>query len=153
MSDIVIVQILDEILDMLNATGRPADVPEVTLRRTFPDEEVKEARMAIYLGDETVDPPRQNSSQDPLARRRTSLAVQCVAATDDPSEIDFVTQPMVAWATEVLGMTKIPELGLHYAREQSTVRRVASLGHYVVVTTVIFELSYQTRRNDLTRIN
>jgi len=153
MTDTVVVQILDELLDLLNATGRPADVPEVTLRRTFPDEKVESARMAIYLGDETLDPPRGSSNIDPISRRRVALAVQCVAATDEKDQIDRITQPMVAWAVQVLGQAKAPEIGLHYVREQSTARRVASLGLYVVHTTIVFELSYQTRRNDLTRVN
>lgn len=153
MNELIIAQILDDLLERLNASGRPADVPEVTLRRTFPDEEVTQPRMALYLGDENVDPPRQSSNADPLSRRRTSIALQCVAATDDKAMIDFVTLPLVAWGVQVLGRARAPEIGVHYVRETSTTRRVASVGLYVVHTTIVFEVSYQTRRDDLTRIN
>lgn len=152
MADTVIIEILDELLDRLNSTGRPADVPEVTLRRTLPDEQLREPRMAIFLGDETVEPPRQSSNADPLALRRRQVAVQCIAPTDDLEFVDRATQHLVSWAVKVLGRAKAPEIGLLSTREIGTTHRVVSAGLYIVHDTVLFELTYQTRRNDLTRV-
>src|SRR5690606_33558554 len=77
-------EILDAIVEELN-TDRPADVPEVTKRRVTPGEPVREARMAVFLGDESVDPTRGNVSprMDSIARRRQQIAVQCVGVTDE----------------------------------------------------------------------
>lgn len=147
--DILAIQILDQIIAELN-TNRPTDVPEVTARRTFPDEIVREPRMAVFLGDEQLDPPRAGSNADPLARRRLAVAVQCVGVTDNVGEIDRTVQPMLAWATQVLGRSRLGGL-VHYVRERGTERRPTYLEIYRLTATQIYEVAYQTLRDDQTR--
>jgi hypothetical protein len=109
--------------------------------------------MAVFLGDEGLDAPRGQSGRDPIARRRLPIAVQCAAATDDVAELDIIVQPMLIWATSVLGQLRPPEdlRGLiHYVRETGTLRRTEYLDVSTMTATQIYECSYQTRRDDLT---
>lgn len=151
MADAVYLQILDGIIDALN-DGRPSDIPEVTSRRVTPGEKVSEPSMAVFLGDETVDPPR--SHLDTLARRRMAIAVQCIAPAEDTAELDRLVEPMLKWSAGVLGKPRRPEVlkGLVlYLRETELQRRATVVGDvYIMAATQIFECSYTTRRDDLT---
>ena len=149
MTDSVTIQALERVIAVLNE-DRPTGVPQVTKRRTFPGEEIKAARMAVFLGDETIAAPMGSSNQDPLARRVIPIAVQCACATDDVEAIDALPDPMLNWATAKLGKTRLEGL-VHYVRESATTRRVEHLSLYQVIATCVFEMSYQTRRNDRTR--
>ena len=148
MADAIILQVIKAVIVDLN-TNRPDDVPEVTSRRVFPNDKVTDIRMAVFLGDEDVDPPRGQSNRDRLTRRRTSFAVQCVAPTDLIEEIDEIVQPMLNWSSSVLGHNRLGGL-VHYLRETGTTRRVTYQDMAVITATQIFECSYQTLRNDLT---
>jgi hypothetical protein len=149
-TDALFVQILDASIDALNE-DRPTAVPEATKRRAVPGERITAPRMAVFLGNEVLDPPRQNSRQDTLARRRLEIAVQCTGVTDDVAELDESVAPMLAWATSVLGMSGLDGLA-HYVRETSVTRQAfLDLDRFVIHATIFFECSYQTRRADLTR--
>lgn len=145
--DPLFVQILDRAVEELNDT-RPTGVPETTKRRRIPGSKVTGPSMAVFLGNETVDPPRGSSNQDPLSRRRLLLAVQCVNRTDDVEELDACVAPMIAWAVQVLGRTNLQKL-VHYVRETGSQREPEYLDTAIMVATVLFEVSYQTRRTDL----
>lgn len=140
-------EILQAALALLN-TNRPPDVPEVTMRRSFPAEKVTENRMAVFLGQDNIDEPR--SAHDPVGRHRMLLGVQCVAPTDDVTELDAITEPMLAWASVCLG---IGNLGgrIHWTREVGTVWEPEYLDLYIQKATATFEISYQALRADPTR--
>lgn len=146
--DPLFVQILDRAVDELN-DERPTGVPESTKRRRIPGSKITGPSMAVFLGNETVDLPRASSNQDPLSRRRLALAVQCINLTDDVEQLDACVAPMVAWAVHVLGKTNLQKL-VHYVRETGSQREPEYLDTAIMVATVVFEVSYQTRRNDLT---
>lgn len=149
MSAPLFIQIRDRVIEELN-TDRPSDVPEATSRRSFPEEPVRdEPRIAVFLGDETVDPPRGSSNMDPISRRRLPIAVQCVAGTDDIAEVDDIVAPLIAWVTSVLAQTNLDGL-VHYMRETSTQRAPQYMDLYIMRATLIFEVSYQTLRRDIT---
>lgn len=140
-------EILQAALALLN-TNRPADVPEVTMRRSFPGEKVTESRMAVFLGQDNLDEPR--SAHDPVGRHRMLLGVQCVAPTDDVTELDAITEPMLAWASVCLA---IGNLGgrIHWTREVGTVWEPEYLDLYIQKATATFEISYQALRADPTQ--
>lgn len=142
------VEILDAIVDALNE-DRPTGVPEVTKRRVIPGEKIESDRMAVLLGDETVDEPIQRSTLDPTARRKLTFAVECVGVTNDVEQLDECVEPMVEWAVEILGRSNLDKL-VHYVRETGTSRAPEMSGDvFVMKAIVFFEVSYQTRRNDL----
>ena len=150
MAEAIILQIIDGVTAALN-TDRPFDVPEVTNRRVVPGEKIREERMAVFLGDEEVDPWRARG--DSLARRRVQIAVQCSAPVEDPADLDASVQPMLNWSAAVLGQLRPPVAlrGLvHYFRETSTLKRPEQMDVFVMSAIVFYECSYQTRRDDLT---
>lgn len=146
------VQILDRAIEELN-TDRPLDVPVATKRRSFPGEKPPAGgTLAVFLGDETLDPPRGSSNIDSLSRRRLPMAVQCVGATDDVALLDEVVEPHLVWATRVLGQSRLGGL-VHYVRETAVQRAPEYIDLFVMRATVIFEVSYHTLRRDITASN
>ncbi|HNP65287.1 MAG TPA: hypothetical protein PKH39_15225 [Woeseiaceae bacterium] len=148
MADAIFLQIINAVIAELN-TNRPTDIPEASTRRTIPGEVLEEPRIAVFLGDESVDTPRANSNSDPLARRRLPIAVQCAAPSELAAELDLIVAPMLIWSAKVLGRNRLGGL-VHYFRETATQRRTEYLDVAVMTATQIFECSYQTRRDDLT---
>lgn len=141
----------DAVIALLN-TDRAGDVPEVTKRRLVPGEEVTRPRMAVFLGDETVDRPRNGVSPrlDQVARRRVTIAVQCVGVAEDLALLDASVSPMLAWATEKLGPANLDGL-VHHFTELGTSRAAYQTGVHVLIATALYECSYQTSRSDQTR--
>jgi hypothetical protein len=142
-------QILQAALLLLN-TDRPSDVPEVTLRRSFPGEKITEPRMALFIGQDNLDEPRH--PHDPLARHRMLIGVQCIAPTDDVSELDAITEPMLAWASKCIGIGNIGGLA-HYGREVGTVWEPEFMDFYIQKATATYEISYQALRANPTLRN
>lgn len=148
MTDSIALQAVDAAIEALNEEA-PTGMPEAGNRRHLEGEKVTEPRIGVFLGDESVLAPRQNSVHDPLARRQTVLAVQCIGVTDDIEKLDECVDPMLQHVVATLGRSNLE--GLVYSlREQSTTRRAYYMDTYVMVLTVVFEMSYQTKRDDLT---
>jgi hypothetical protein len=150
MADSIILQAVGAAIVLLN-TDRPDGIPEVSNKRVFPGDPIVESapRMAVFLGDESIDAPMQSSSQDRMTRRRTAIAVQCAASVDEVEQLDRSVDAMLNWATATLGQTRLGGL-VHFCRETGTTRRSEYKEVYTMIATRIFELSFQTRRNDST---
>lgn len=150
MADSIAIRAVAQAIAELNA-DLPPGIPETTNRRVFPGDKIplEQLRMAVFLGDESLDAPMQSSNQDRIARRRTAIAVQCAASTTDVALIDTIVDPLLNHATARLGQSRLGGL-VHYIRETGTNRRSEYKDLYLSICTRIFEISYQTRRNDST---
>lgn len=134
--------ILAAALTRLN-TDRPSDVPEVTSRRSFPGEKVTEPRMALFLGQDNVE--QQRHAYDPIERHLMLVGIQCVAPTDDITELDAITEPMLAWASQCLGMGNLGGL-VTYTRQVGCVWEPEYVDFYIQRATATYEISYQALR-------
>lgn len=149
MSDSILLQAVEQAIDELNAET-PTGIPDATNRRYIEGEKISEPRIAVFLGDERVEPPRNNAPADPITLRRGALAVQCIALTDDPAELDAVVDPLLQHVVRTLGRSRLDKLVFSLAETGST-RRAYQSDTYVMVLTVLFNMTYQTARDDLTQ--
>jgi len=147
-ADSILLQLLHRARLELN-TDRPPDIPIATLRRYLPGDKLTGKRLSLFLGDERVEPAIQRPRRDPLRRAFAQIAVQCAAAADDLETIDAEPDAMIQYVTPKLGLSTLAGL-VHYLRETGTARRVYEGDLNIIVCTILFEASFQTRRDDLT---
>lgn len=126
-------------------TNRPADVPEVTLRRTTPGEAVRDSRLSVFLGEETALPPRNPG--DPFSQRRVVLVVQAIVPVEEPGEADEAIEPLLAWAEQALGHTSLGGLA-HQTIYTGTQWQPYQLDVVVAMAMATYEIAYHSTRGD-----
>lgn len=149
MTDSVIYSVVEAIIESLNEAP-PTGVPQAGSRRYMEGEEVTAPRIGVFLGDESVGPARGHPANDPLTLRDAQIAVQCIGVADDIEKLDACVDPLVQHVVATLGRSRLGRR-VHWLRETATTRRAFYQHRYVMVLTVLFEVRYQTLRDDLTR--
>ena len=140
--------IRDAVVAALNA-GRPADVPEASTRRFVPGNPLDCARLAVFMAEEPVE--GVGGPRGPIVRRQLSMAVQALAVSEEPDDLDDLVEPMLAWAVRALAAATFGGLA-HEVVEQRTTWETARVGdRYAVAATLYLAVPYQSARADLTR--
>lgn len=147
MSDPLDLQIIAEIIDLLNE-ARPTGMAEATQRRFIPGEQRTDPRIAVFLGEE--EPQLVGGRNSPLTQRNLVVAIQAIAAVEDPADADGTVAPMRAWVVSKLGKTNLGGLAHEVIEGKSAWFTHAADLLYVCVQT-LWRVEYQTLRNDLTR--
>jgi len=145
MADTVRQQIRDRVITELN-TDRPSSLPLVTKRRWHPGEENTSLSIAVIFLEEPTKPIGGRSG--PLQDRSLHIGIQCVAGVSNRSEADDALEPALAWATGIIGRSNLNELATEIT-EINTVWEQAKMDMFYLAATLIFEIRYQTVRNDL----
>lgn len=138
--------IRDAAIAALNVAAKPATVPVVTKRRWLPAGAVP--AMAVIFIEEPVDPNRPPGF--PLSRRYLTIGVECVEGVSLPELSDDMVEPMLIWAVQALGDTNLGGLA-HSIEEQGTTWEAIQGDLFYLRATVRFNISYQTKRDDLTQ--
>jgi hypothetical protein len=135
------------ILDGLNATTRPADVPPAHGRRWVPSPESGSHRRLPSIGVWFIEEPA-SEARGGARERFLSLAVQCVAAGEVEDDVDILCDPMLAWAEEVLGSTSLARTLRHQINLDRTTWDAHLLDKVYVSAIQTWKVTYQTLRAD-----
>lgn len=128
-------------------TSRPDGVPEAGRRRYVDGEPIGVPSLGVFLVKE--DASRVGGKAGPLTRRELRIAVQAIAAVEDPGEADDAIAPMREWVVSVLGGTTLDGLALDVT-EVGAQWETASKGLFVIACTMLFAVEYQSLKADLT---
>lgn len=138
-------QIRDAVIAALNVTTRPADVPEATKRRWTPGS--NDPSYAVIFIDDPVDPNQRTGFA--VTRKHLTIGVECVQSADLPELSDDIVEPMLSWAEAALVNTNMD--GLAHEIEYVTTKWEQGQADKVYMrATVLYSISYQTKRGDLT---
>jgi hypothetical protein len=141
----ITIQIRDQLIAELNAAP-PLGVPAATNRRRIPGQNDKAAAIGVFFHAEDNHLPQGQGGM--LTARKLHIAVQCTASADTAPLVDDVLEPLRVHVVNTLGATRLNNLITGITEAKATWETV-SLDKFYSAVTIIFEIDYQTKRNDI----
>lgn len=140
-------QIMRAVVDALNATEKPADVPVCERVRALGATQPQLPLVVVYPLNESSERP----GNGPIVRRYLTVRVHCKAAgTVSGDPVDALADAMLTWCQRALAGSRLGGL-VHDISEAGTewALEVADLAY--LDATADYTISYQTLVNDGTR--
>ncbi len=135
--------IIEALLTELN-TDRPTGVPEVTGRRFVPGQVLTGTQLSAFLVEQKNRVQRGRGAR--AVMRDLIVAVQAVAAVEDPADADAALEPLLGWVNQVMGfttlgsrLTDIEEIDITWAADAADLFRIAAVQRW--------RLEFKTDRN------
>lgn len=140
-------EIRDEIIARLN-DDPPSGVPQASKRRWFPGFPLMSTRLSVFFIEEPVE-TLGGKAAGPIAKRNLAVGIQAACAVEDPADADDALEPVLEWVNEVLGETTL-DGKVWSCTERVTAWDAIAADRLYCQAVVIYDITYQTRRNDLT---
>lgn len=101
MSDTLFVQIIDAVIALHGAPGRPPNVPELEGLRTigFGPEDLP----ASVIYPEVTDPALRGGDREPVNPTDFGFVIEHRVKGNGSQRIDKIADPLIAWASQTIG--------------------------------------------------